>query len=164
MVDRERFGRRLKAKKLMIVLEEDKIEFEKDKLEYREANALFRHYSEIIWIVESIFFSVAFVIFGLSWKVIDSVMLSILAAASIGSSIFGFLTWTSQIFYAGVILKRIWELEKQMGLNLHLLIKSKDEEQALKSPILNSLKKLKYLTVNLLVFLVFLWALKIFIA
>jgi len=157
-------SRDCKAKKLMVVLEEDKIELEKNKLEYHEANALFRHYFEVMWIVETIFFSVAFVIFGLSWKVGDLALLIILALASIGLVISGFLTWASHAFYMDVILKRIWELEKQMGLNLHLLIKSKDEEKALKSPILHSLKKLKYLNIILLVFLVFLWVLRIFFA
>ena len=55
----------------MVVLEEDKIELEKNKLEYQEANALFRHYFETMWIVETIFFSVAFAILGLSWEVRD---------------------------------------------------------------------------------------------
>jgi hypothetical protein len=148
----------------MVVLEEDKIELEKNKLEYQEANALFRHYFETTWIVETIFFSVAFAILGLSWEVRDLALLSIVAVASIGLFMFGLLIGARYTFYMDVILKRILELEKQMGLNLHFLIKSKDEEKALKSPILHSLKKLKYLNIILLVFLMFLWVLRIFFA
>ena len=149
---------------LMVVLEEDKIELEKNNLEYQEANALFRHYFETTRIVETIFFSVTFAILGLTSEVKDLALLSIIAVASIGLFIFGLLIGAGYTFYMDVILKRIWELEKQMGLNLHLLMKSKDEEKALKSPILHSLKKLKYLNIILLLFLVFLWVLRIYFA
>jgi hypothetical protein len=148
----------------MVVLEEDKIQFEKNRLEYREANALFRLYFETAWIVEAVSFSVAFAILGLSWAVKQWALLSILAAVSIGLISFGFLIRLGNTFYMDLILKRIRELERQMGLNLHLMIKSKDEEAALKSPILYSLRKLKYLTIILLVFLVFLWGLRVFLA
>jgi hypothetical protein len=147
----------------MVVLDEDRIEFERTRLEYQEANALFRRYFETSWIVETIFFSVAFAIFGLSWKVGDLALLIILAVTSTGLAIFCFLTWMSHAFYMDIILKRIWELEKQLGLNLYLLIRCKDEEKALKSPVLHSLNKLKYLTIILQVFLVLLWVFRIFL-
>ena len=123
---------------------------EKDKTEYQEANALLRHYNSTSWIAVSIFFSTAFAILGLTWQVEELTVLIHFAAISMGLYIIGLLIAKRFWFYCDEILERIWKLERQMGLDLHLLIKRKDEEATLKSPILHSLGKLHNLIILIL--------------
>jgi len=134
---------------------------EKDKIEYQEANALFRHWNRVGWMANSIFVSAAYAVLGLTWEVTDVALLILFAMTSMGLSIIGFLAVKRLYFYGNTILDRIWQLEKQMGLNLHLLIKRKDEEATLKSPILHSLKKLRTVDLIIRVVLLLLWVLRI---
>ena len=134
---------------------------DKDKVEYQEANALLRNYNSVSWIAGSIFFSAAFAIVGLTWEVRELLLLITFAITSMGLYMIGFLIGERLQFYVDRILERIWELERQMGLNLHLLIKRKDEEATLKSPILHSLGKLRYLKRLILLVLLLFWVLRI---
>jgi len=134
---------------------------DKDKIEYQEANALLRHYNSVEWMAGSIFFSAAFAILGLTWEVEESNLLVIFAVTSVGLFTFGFLVERRFGFYCDTILERIWELERQMGMNLHLSIKRKDREATLKSPILHSLQKIRYLTVFIMVVFILFWILRI---
>jgi len=134
---------------------------EKDRIEYQEANALLIGYNSAGWIAGAIFFSAAFAILGLSGQVTEITVLIVYAMSSVWLYVIGCLIGERFRFYSERIFERLWELEKQMGLNLHLYIRRKDKEATLKSPVLHSLTKVRYLRVLILVFLLLFWVLRI---
>ena len=119
---------------------------EKEKIEYQEAHALYRHYHNLQWVSGTIFISMAFGILGLTWEVRNPIALLFFMTVSL---VLYFLWFAIQIRYqdfAETARDRIWKLEEQMGLNLHLQIKEEDEERKSKKPIRYTLKRMHYMT------------------
>jgi hypothetical protein len=143
---------------VMVVLEEDKIE-------YQEANALHRQYLSLQMVVFPAFASASFAIFYLTWELKEVNDFIIYAFASIVLYLIGFAIWKRYTQFLEVIRKRIYVLEKRMGLDLHLLIKKRDEAAKLKSPILHQLSRVRfYCRILLPTLLGLLWVLRICIA
>ena len=110
--------------------EEREIAFE----EYRQGNELVRHYDTIDWVVGSIFIPISISLFGLSFTdvALKHVPTSIIALF-VGSTAI-FLLWLALDqrfgYFCKIAYKRLQALEREYGMDLHLMIDREDHQQS----------------------------------
>jgi len=95
----------------------------KEKIEYEQANELFRHYHRLQWISGTVFISASFAILGLTWEIKELHLLFLFFLISVFLYVIWAIIQKRYQDFVEVARDRMLELEKMMGLDLHLKIK-----------------------------------------